>query len=405
MANFQQRFPGWYLLMALAGLLVFSVPASAQIRCGNCAGVETTTLVEDFQASAAVMYGHFANGLPEDINGNDDGVGSTDFVIEKVLKSHDLIKGMEVLRLAKFVQAKEKFVVFFDDYKGNIYPFRAEVDTAGELLQYLASVLEIRDQPIAKRLRHYFNFLDSTSDSLSLDAYREFARANYSDYKDMAKTLPAKTIAGWLKDPKTPPHRFGLYASLLGHCGDPKVHGDLLRAMLDDPTNREGSGLAGMLAGYTMLQPKEGWELIQTVLKSDCKESYYFRYYGALRALRFFWGNPNTAMPKERILEGMGLAINQHDMADFVIEDLREWKAWEMTDKVLDLFGKKSHDVFFVRKAILRFALCSPSPRAVEFVRVQRRLDPAGVSDMEEILEFLEFIAPGPVVPPAVKEK
>jgi hypothetical protein len=76
------------------------------------------------------------------------------------------------------------------------------------------------------------------------------------------------------------------------------------------------------------------------------------------------------------------------DMADLAIEDLRRWKQWDQTDKVLDLFDKKSHDIKFIRRSILRFALQSPSPRAAAFVREQRQRDLQWVKDTEDLLKL-----------------
>ena len=45
--------------------------------------------------------------------------------------------------------------------------------------------------PLGERLRLCFDFLNSTDLEVSMDAYREFARADYNDYKGMAKALPA----------------------------------------------------------------------------------------------------------------------------------------------------------------------------------------------------------------------
>src|SRR5439155_10200276 len=101
----------------------------------------------------------------------------------------------------------------------------------------------------------------------------------------MAKKLPADTIGKWLQDPKTPPYRYGLYASLLGHCGEPAKHGKLLRALIDDPEKRRGSGIDGMLASYVMLQPKAGWDYVRDIL-NDGKQDFLMRY-AALRTARF----------------------------------------------------------------------------------------------------------------------
>jgi len=354
--------------------------------CPFCVSERGPTLVEDFAQASLVLYGQFTNAKLDTTGGFEN--GTSDFVIEKVLKSHDIIKGKNVITLAKYMPAsKSKFIIFCDVYKNTINPYRGEEEPpSSELFKYLTSALEVNDQPIAKRLRHCFDYLNSSDLTVSTDAYREFAKAGYADYKAMAKTLPAKTLAGWLEDPKTAPYRYGLYSSLLGHCGDPKKDGDLIRSMLDDPKKRQGSSIDGMMAGYAMLQPKEAWSYMQKLLKDE-NEEFYVRY-AALGTLRFLWEFRDDVLNKEQILAGMTLVLDQHDLADFAIDDLRLWKAWNLTDRVLELFNKKSHDHTVIKRAVLRFALSSPSPKAVEFVRVQRQRDPTWVSDTEEMLRI-----------------
>src|SRR5262249_40506532 len=152
-----------------------------------------------------------------------------------------------------------------------------EVPPDSDLVKYLTTALTLKDRTPGERLRHCFDFLNSPDLDVALDAYREFARADYKEYSGMAKKLPPDTIAKWLQDPKTPAYRYGLYGSLLGHCGDPEKHGKLLRSLVEDPEKRRGSGIDGMLAAYVMLQPKEGWGYVRGLLK-DGKEDFLMRY-------------------------------------------------------------------------------------------------------------------------------
>src|SRR5205823_354763 len=154
------------------------------------------------------------------------------------------------------------------------------------------------------------------------------------DYRDMAKDLPADKIAGWLEDPNTAAFRYGLYASMLGHCGKAK-HAEMLRKMLDDPQKRVSTGVDGILAGYTMLQPKAGWAYINSILDDPAKE--FMLRYAALRAVRFFWDSRPDVLSKEELVQGVSQLLNQSDIADLAIEDLRKWGRWETCDRILEL--------------------------------------------------------------------
>ncbi|HYV37059.1 MAG TPA: hypothetical protein VE988_15235 [Gemmataceae bacterium] len=335
------------------------------------------TLVESYKDAQFVLYGYFADKT------------SNDFVIEKVLKNHDVLKGKTVIALTASWRPKNNCVVFCETVKGVLHSSRAEdVLPTSPLLDYLPHALKLNDEPPAKRLRFYFDFLNSTDAVLALDAHREFARAKYADCRDLAKKLPAKQLVDWLKDPKTRPDRLGLYSVLLGHCGNPKADGALLRSILDDPNKLVALNYVQpgrILAGYILLQPKEGWDELQIWLKND-KEDGFNQRYAAYATLRFFWESEAEGLSKKQILEGTGMLLRLPDVADFAIDALREWKQWDRTDEILGLYKKQNFDNPIVSRAILRFALSSPAPRAAQFVTEQRKRDPEWVSDTEELL-------------------
>ena len=74
-------------------------------------------------------------------------------------------------------------------------------------------------------------------------------------------------------------------------------------------------------------------------------------------------------------------------------EDLRLHKCWDVSDHVLGLAGKKSHDIPIVRRYILSYALNCPKAEAATFVADMRKKDPEMVKDIEEFLK-LENVAP-----------
>ncbi len=372
------------LLFTLGLIAAWASWALSSSACPFCSEERGPTLVGDFNQATMVLVGTFSNPMLGK-GGLED--GTTDFNIEQVLKSNDIIKNKKIITLPRYLpDKKNKFVVFCDVYKGNIDPYRGvEVQPNSDLVKYLTGAVAHKEKNSAERLRYCFDFLNSAEFDVAIDAYREFAKADYKEYKDMAKNLPPDVIAGWLKDPKTPPYRYGLYASLLGHCGK-EEHAKLLRSMIDDPEKRKGSGIDGLLAAYMMLDPKEGWQHLTNLLK-DGNQEFLLRYAG-LRTLRFFWDQRPDLYPKKELVQGITLILGQSDMADFAIEDLRKWHQWQLTDQCLDLFGKKTYDIPVIRRAILRFALQSPEARAKTFVQEQRKRDADWVKDTEELLKL-----------------
>ena len=90
------------------------------------------------------------------------------------------------------------------------------------------------------------------------------------------------------------------------------------------------------------------------------------------------------------VVSAVALLLEQSDIADLAIEDLRKWGCWGMTDAILDLYDKKSHDVPIIRRAILRYALSCPKQgtKADAFVKAERKRDKEYVEDVEELLKL-----------------
>jgi hypothetical protein len=375
-----------FLVLGIA-LLPWASHATLARCCPFCS-MQGQTLIGDVNQASMVLYGTFTNAKLD--AGGDLGQGTTDLIIEAVIKKHEVLGDKKVLTLPRYVPTDKnnavKFLVFCDVFKGKIDPYRGvPVPVDSDMVKYIQGALEVKDKNINQRLRYYFDYLDNKDTEISNDAYKEFGNADYKDYRDMAKGLPADKIAHWLEDPNTPAFRYGLYASMLGHCGTAK-DADLLRKMLDDAQKRVSTGVDGILAGYAMLQPKAGWDYIKNILKDPSKE--FMLRYAALRAVRFFWDSRPDLVDKKELVHGISPLLDQSDIADLAIEDLRKWGRWEVCDRVLDLQNKKSHDIPIIRRSILRFALTCPDKKATVFVEQCRKRDPEMVKDTEELLKL-----------------
>lgn len=374
--------PVWVGVLAWAGL---PAPATA---CPFCS-TQGETLTMDVNRASMVLFGTLANPRLDPTAGL--GQGATDLQIEETLKKHEILGDKKVITLPRYVPTdnnKTKFLIFCDVFKGKIDPYRGIPVKAGtDMVKYLKGALAVKDKDAGARLKFFFDYLDNADLEISSDAYKEFGYADYKDYKEMSKHLPPDKIAKWLQDPETPSFRFGLYGSMLGHCGHEK-HAALLRKLLDDPEKQLNSGVDGMLAGYTLLQPKEGWNFIRDILANKDQKKAFMLRYAALRSARFFRDSRPDVIDKKAVVEAVCLLLNQSDIADLAIEDLRKWGCWEVSDQVLALQEKKSHDVPIIRRAILRYALSCPSKKAGVFVEAMRQKDGEMVKDVEELLKL-----------------
>jgi hypothetical protein len=378
----------------IVGVGLVQVMGPRVSACPFCQGADGKTLTSDASDASLILFGKLSNAR---LDPKDAYAGQTDLQIDTVVKSHPILAGRKVITLPRYLppDPEYKFLVFCDVYKGQLDPYRGEpVKADSRIASYLKGALAVKDKDATIRLKYFFDFLEDKDAIVSADAFKEFGLADYKDYRLIAEKLPADTIARWLQDPNTSPTRFGLYASMLGHCGKAE-DARLLRGLLDNGQHRLTSGMDGVMAGYVMLAPRDGWANLSGVMR-DGKLDFGIRY-AALRAARFFHDFRSDLVPKPDLMAAVVTLLDQKDIADLAIEDLRKWECWSVADQVLGLFGRESHNAPIIRRAILRYALsCPPANKNVSAFLVDRRKDSA--KQLEEVQEILNLESPKPAV-------
>jgi hypothetical protein len=378
--------------MAAGFVLLWCSSPAPVLACPFCTQ-QGQTLTGEVNQATVVLYGKM-------VNANAD-KETTELEIAAVIKEHPkLPRGTKKVVLNKYVpepldKGDYRYLVFCDFFKGELDAYRgAAVKADSKMPTYLRGALEVKDKKVGERLRFFFDYLDNDDIEISNDAYKEFANADYKDYVDMAKDLPAARIAGWLTNEHTPAFRFGLYGSMLGHCGT-KKDASLLRKLLDDPDRREVSGVDGIMAGYLLLEPKEGWKYAVENLK-NAKNEFMFRF-AILKSIRFFRDYRPDLVSKKELTDAVCLLLNQEDMADLGVEELRRWQQWDKADRVLAICDTPAYKQSIVRRSILRYCLqCKGSPAATEYVEKRRKADPETVKEAEELLKLEQESVPSP---------
>lgn len=393
-----RRFVCLAALIALASVAP-AVPASPEC----CERKNEPPLAQQFEDAQIILLGHFENARLAP-NGLEQGV--SDLVIERVFKDHPMVSGKKSITLSKYINdPKSKFLIFAEVYKGKIDAYKGvQLTDDAQMLKYIDGIRKLKGKSQAERLRFAFDYLTSAEYAVSADAYGEFARADYREERDMAKKLDPDKIAGWLKDPKTPPYRFGLYATLLGHCGKAK-HAEFLMTMIKDPERRKSSGLHGLMMGYTLMEPEKGWTYLKALVRD--KDEVFLTRYAGLLTMRFLYeaqadlvNKDQTAAKNTIVSDGILGVMSISDMADFAVEDLRKWKRWETCNQVLGIYRQKEFNTPIIRKSILRYALQCPNAAAKALVAAERNRDKEWVGETEELLN-LETTPP--TVTPASK--
>jgi hypothetical protein len=370
------------LTVALAG----SCPARA---CGFADQLGNLhTFRRDIAGSKVILYGRLENARPGPANSTTD-LGSTDLVILSVLKADPALGNPRKVSLPYYLppdgpKVPSHMVVFADVSGGKVHP-TAGTRVTPALLDYLKGLVDIGVKDRVKLLRYCFDYLDHADKEVAKDAYAEFVTSPDPDIWQAGKQASAEKLRRWLQDPRTTPERLRLYGFLLGSCGG-EQDAALLRRLLEKLTRQEQPPqVDAILTGYTLLKPREGWDYVLSLVKDP--STPFMRRYSGFRAIRFFSRvRPNVVGKKDR-LQALSILIGQGDMADLPIDDLRRQRCWDLTDQILALHGKRSHETPFIQRTILRYALQCPDDRARRLVADVRRQDPGLISDVEEALK------------------
>jgi hypothetical protein len=385
------------VLSAVAAVLLVAVTPALAVCCPFCPSAGQTLMGEVNQAHM-IVFGAMSNAKRDP---NEFGKGTTDLEIEVIVKDHEYLKGKKIITLPRYVpqdeKNKSKHLVFFEIYKGELDPYRGEqVPPDSKIAEYLKGAIALKDKDMPSRLVYYFKHFDSPDWAISGDAFQEFSNADYKDVRVAAAKMDPDHLIKMLKDPNTSIARYGLVGLLLGHSGKGQTHGKALKQFIDDPKVKQATGLDGLLAGYVMLDPKNGLSYVSELIKST-NEDFLVRY-AALRCLRFFWEYRDDVLQKAAVVEAIKPLLEQSDIADLAIEDLRKWGQWDLAPKIIELFDKPTHDIPIVQRSIIKFALAAPetNKQCVAFLK-RMRADPKQAERVRDLEQLLELEKPRPV--------
>jgi hypothetical protein len=368
-----RRFGTWLSCL----VLLASASAARAIPC-IFGFAESPTLRMDAAGAEFLVLGTFQNAR------EGPGDGSTDFVVTRVLKCAPLLLDAKVLTTPRYLPALENqpYLVFGEVYKGQTDFYRGLVATPA-MVGYLRGLLAIDAADHVGLMRYCFDYLDHAEQDIAVDALREYARSSESDIRKAARTLPAEKLRRWLQAARLPDHRLDLYGRLLGLCGTPE-DAALLRRLLD--RDKEARCRDGLWTGYVLLAPKDGWACLQAAL-ADRETDFTVRYAG-LRALRYLHDTHPEVVTERQILDAVAPLLEQGDIADLPIEDLRRWRCWKLTETILRLSDQEVGKIPIVRRAILRYAMRCPDAEAACYVMKLRKTNPELVQDLEELLKL-----------------
>jgi hypothetical protein len=377
------------MLRLAAVVAVLLATATLAAACTFCPGEARSrqTLRMHYATAKAVLYGQLKNPR---LNPQNNG-GQTDLQIAAVLKDDPARGTLALLTLDTYLpvigSTPPDYIVFCNVANGKL-DATFGVPATPAIMDYLKGAAKLDDADPVAKLAYSFKHLDSIDETVAGDAFQEFARAADGDIVKSAKHFEAAKVRRLLSDPKTPAERLGVFAFLLGVSGGPADAAFLLAQLKEHPmTERTSGAYGGLLAGYTLLAPKDGWALAAAVM-GDARQSYSARL-SAIGTVRFFQASRGVEC-KAEVLRCCAALLPHGDLADQAVEDLRRWGYWDLTSEVLAQFPKQSHSAPIVRRSIVRYALCCPDDASKKFIAELRRTDLKLVQSVEELLKLYE---------------
>jgi hypothetical protein len=375
-----------YATPLLAALLLFPCPALPCDLCGTMS--RRNSLAFEFEQATVVVYGHLANPRFESKPGRPPGSGTTEFHVDKIIKDDPAFPRQKMLTVSRYLpvldaKSPPRYVMFYRSPKEGVEPYWGKEIASTAVLEFVAELHRQRDDP-KKMLLYAAKHFDDKDANVADEAFMVFAKASDKMIAQTAKELSPATLRKLIKDEELEPERLSMFAYLLGACGDAK-DAELLRSLLANPVQRNNKAYEGILAGYITMKPKEGWKFALEGLQKTDQKTFLLRY-ATLRTMRFFYNAKHDEFAPQ-VMQGLGLAIANADVADIAIQDLKGWKRWEHSKLILSCYDKASHKSAIVQNSILRYAIACPQPEAKALVERVRKQDPELIKYLEEELK------------------
>ena len=339
--------------VVVAVLLAVAGPAGAALNCCPFCEAPSLTLAEQLgESDVSVLVQWVAAESPNKDKGF---AGATTYEVVEVVRdaTQTYAPGARiVLDRERAAQAGDLFILL--GTKGANVEWASPLAVSETSFQYIKQAPS-KETPAAERLKYYVRFLEYPDPMVSADAYSEFANAPYKDIAPIKDAFPRDDLRKWLTDANTPKTRLGLYGLMLGLCGTPE-DAQLLRGLIEEPTQEYRLGIDGIMGGYLVLTGEEGLSLIEES-KLRNKDAVFSETYAGMSALRFLWTYAPERIPAERLRESMRILLDRPDLADLVITDLARWEDWSVVDRLFQMYGQEEYGIPSIKRNIVRYFL------------------------------------------------
>lgn len=289
------------------------------------------------------------------------GTGSTDFEVVEVLREQakgSLRKGSKICLNPDHAPKSGNLFLVCGTFEGG-----GDWDTPVAMTQaaceYLKDVCEAGDQAVIVRLAHCLKYLEHSDHIISKDAFDEFDNASFAEVAQLRRELSRENLRNWLTSDKTAPDRLGLYAMMLGLCGN-EDDGQLLERKILEPAEDVRLGIEGVMSGYLLISGERGLSILEASKLTD-KRALFSETYAAMQAVRFIWKYGNGRIEVGRLRQSMMMMLDRPELADLVITDLARMKDWSSQDHLMQLYDAEAYNIPSVKRAIVRFTISAIS--------------------------------------------
>jgi hypothetical protein len=329
-----------------------------------------------------------------------DEIPKATFEITQVIKGEGLVKPGETFETLYFgdgAPGKSFLVMGIDPPK---IMWSTPLPLAERAKTYLTSILKLPKDGI-DRLAYFLKYLEDEDELLARDSYDEFAKAPYSQVKELKDKLNRDQVLAWIKNPEIPASRRRLYFVMLGVCGDEKKDAPFLEDAMRSSDRKAKAGLDALIACYLTLRGEAGLPLVNELFLANPKADYADTY-SAIMAIRFH-GTDGGVIDKKALLASLHHMLERPELADLVIPDLARWEDWGAIDKLMDLYKTADEKSSWVRVPVVNYFRTCPLPRAKEMLKECEKIDPAAVKRANSFFPTTPATAPAPTAEKASK--
>jgi hypothetical protein len=330
------------------------LPATA--RSGPFVANQDSSLTKKYrEAEAAVLVKRVAVQEP---TGPGD-LGSTTYEIVQVPRSADqsLTKGMRITVPEKRADDQSGIVLLLGKRADNDQlKWTIPEGINSRRYNYLTHAPG-SDADETTKLLYYVGRLEDADHVVATDAFMQVESAGHRLLVEIAEKLPRDSLREWLTDSELPVQRLGLYALMLGLCGD-ENDAEMMSEIVAEDVQDIRVGIEGVMSGLLWLSGTTGLDQIdEKAIKN--KKCVFSETYAAMLALRFMWTYGKGRIPPDRLKQSLRLLLDRPEVSDLAIADLTRWKDWSVQGRVRDLYGVGEYNIPAVKRAIVRYMIAS----------------------------------------------